>query len=189
MCIYAGYTHYFPATRNLSTTSAALATSRWQPELFWNLRSLHVSLSTSGSLTQNRVLNQILEPLGSLASSRIVSLRLTYLWCIDIPLIKMVARLFPTLTSLHLSCSENLDVSCCWTCFEDSSLGVTHSPIPNHYVNVWTLTVSLSAVSLLQYHETSKSLSIDRICCRSQTDDQPGSPTPRHISLRRRHVV
>jgi len=189
MRIYAGYTHYFPPSRSLSATSAALTTSRWQPELFWDLRSLHVSLSTAGSLTQNRVLSQILEPLGFLALSRMTSLRLTCLWCIDIPLIKMVARLFAALTSLHLSCSENLDVSCCWICFEDSSLGVTHSPIPNHYVNVSTLTVSFSAASLLQYRETSKSLSTDRICCRSQTNVQPGSPTPWHISLRRRHVV
>ena len=132
------------ASRNLSTTSMALASSRWQPELFPNLCSLHVSLSTVGSLTQNRVVGQILEPLGSLSLSRMTSLKFTSLWHIDVPLIRMVARLFPMLTTLHLSCSESLDVSCCWICFEASSLAVTHSPIPNHYVNVSTLTVSIS---------------------------------------------
>ena len=132
------------ASRSLSTTSMALSSSRWQPELFLNLRSLHVSLSTVGSLTQNRVVGQILEPLGSLSLSRMTSLKFTSLWHIDVPLIRMVARLFPMLTTLHLSCSESLDVSCCWICFEASSLAVTHSPIPNHYVNVSTLTVSIS---------------------------------------------
>ncbi|KAL4078960.1 hypothetical protein V8B97DRAFT_2068617 [Scleroderma yunnanense] len=134
----------FGWVKSLTATSVALATSRWQPELFWNLRSLHVWLSTSGSLTQNNVLARILDPLASLTLPHMTSLRLTNLWRVDIPLMNMVARLFPMLTTLHLSCSESLDVSCCWICFEESSVSVTHSPIPNHYVNVSTLTTEFA---------------------------------------------
>ncbi|KAI5984740.1 hypothetical protein EDD15DRAFT_2480018 [Pisolithus albus] len=70
----------------------------------------------------------------------LTSLKMTGLSRIDIDLLGTVAKTFPGLTDLHLSCSENLDTSCCWLCYEESSTAVIHSPIPDHYANVKTLT-------------------------------------------------
>ena len=36
-------------------------------------------------------------------------------------------------------------MSCCWACFEDSSSAVVHSPVPNHFPTVASLTVRSSA--------------------------------------------
>ncbi|KAG1764001.1 hypothetical protein EDD22DRAFT_821754 [Suillus occidentalis] len=62
------------------------------------------------------------------------------LWRIDVPLLKIVASAFPSVKILHLSCSEQLDVSCCWPCFEESSTAVVHSPIPNYFNDITELT-------------------------------------------------
>lgn len=77
--------------------------------------------------------------------THLTSLALTGLWRIDVFLLSVITRGFPGLVSLHLSCSEHLDVSCCWACFEDSSSAVVHSPVPNHFPTVASLTVRSSA--------------------------------------------
>ncbi|KAI6167295.1 hypothetical protein EDD17DRAFT_1469258 [Pisolithus thermaeus] len=90
---------------------------------------------------QGNILNRILsKPTFSVLASRLTSLKMTSLWRIDVDLLGAVAKTFPALTDLHLSCSENLDTSCCWLCYEESSIAVIHSPIPDHYANVKTLT-------------------------------------------------
>ncbi|KAG1878677.1 hypothetical protein C8R48DRAFT_752709 [Suillus tomentosus] len=71
---------------------------------------------------------------------QLTSLTMTKLWRIDVPLLKTVASAFPSVKILHLSCSEQLDVSCCWTCFEESSTAVVHSPIPNYFNDITKLT-------------------------------------------------
>ncbi|KAH7910308.1 hypothetical protein BJ138DRAFT_1192525 [Hygrophoropsis aurantiaca] len=71
---------------------------------------------------------------------QLTSLTLTALWRIDVPLLTTIAVATPFLKTLHLSCSEHLDISCCWLCFEESSSVVVHSPIPNHFANVSCLT-------------------------------------------------
>ncbi|KAI6124876.1 hypothetical protein EDD16DRAFT_1825970 [Pisolithus croceorrhizus] len=94
-----------------------------------------------GSRVQGNILNRILsKPTFSVLASRLTSLKMTSLWRIDVDLLGAVAKTFPALTDLHLSCSENLDTSCCWLCYEESSIAVIHSPIPDHYANVKTLT-------------------------------------------------
>lgn len=137
-------------TRHLVACSSALMTSRWQPHLFRDLRSMHISLAEDGSRIQGSILNRILsKPTLPVMASRLTSLKMTGLWRIDVDLLSTVAKTFPGLTDLHLSCSENLDTSCCWLCYEESSMAVIHSPIPDHYANVKTLTVSLSTSTSL----------------------------------------
>ncbi|KIK18152.1 hypothetical protein PISMIDRAFT_14551 [Pisolithus microcarpus 441] len=131
----------FDWVKHLVACSSALMTSRWQPHLFRDLRSMHISLAEDGSRIQGSILNRILsKPTLPVMASRLTSLKMTGLWRIDVDLLSTVAKTFPGLTDLHLSCSENLDTSCCWLCYEESSMAVIHSPIPDHYANVKTLT-------------------------------------------------
>ncbi|KAH7885790.1 hypothetical protein F5I97DRAFT_2022834 [Phlebopus sp. FC_14] len=93
-----------------------------------------ISFGTDGRSTQKTRLTRILERhLAAHIMPHLTSLTLTKLWRIDISLLSMVAKAFPMLKTLHVSCSEHLDVSCCWVCFEDSSTAVIHSPIPNYF--------------------------------------------------------
>lgn len=147
---YSGFDSITTLTRHLVACSSALMTSRWQPHLFRDLRSMHISLAEDGSRIQGSILNRILsKPTLPVMASRLTSLKMTGLWRIDVDLLSTVAKTFPGLTDLHLSCSENLDTSCCWLCYEESSMAVIHSPIPDHYANVKTLTVSLSTSTSL----------------------------------------
>ncbi|EGN95153.1 hypothetical protein SERLA73DRAFT_162708 [Serpula lacrymans var. lacrymans S7.3] len=63
---------------------------------------------------------------------------------IDGQLLTSIASVLPALTVLHLSCTENLDISCCWACFAESASAVVHSPIPNHFTNIKKLTGEFS---------------------------------------------
>lgn len=107
-----------------------------------NLRALHVSFAAEVRSTQKmRSIQIFVTPLTNSPMTHLTSLTLTELWRIDVLLLGMLSGAFPGLVSLHLSCSEHLDVSCCWTCFEDSSSAVVHSPVPNHFPSVTCLTV------------------------------------------------
>ncbi|KIO03338.1 hypothetical protein M404DRAFT_27013 [Pisolithus tinctorius Marx 270] len=143
--VYAG----FDWVKHLFVVPEALTTSRWKPDLFRDLRSLHISLADSGSRTQGSILNRISgNPTFATVASRLSSLTITSLWRIGVDLLSMVAGIFPALTDLHLSSSENLDTSCCWLCYEESSAAVTHSPIPGHYANVRTLSTAFAEALL-----------------------------------------
>jgi len=110
-----------------------------------SLRALHISFAAEVRSTQKiRSMQIFVIPLTNSPMVHLTSLTLTELWRIDALLLGMVSGAFPGLMSLHLSCSEHLDVSCCWACFEDSSSAVIHSPIPNHFPTVASLTVRFS---------------------------------------------
>ncbi|EIW79041.1 hypothetical protein CONPUDRAFT_155731 [Coniophora puteana RWD-64-598 SS2] len=51
-----------------------------------------------------------------------------------------VASSCPSLVTLSVSCTEGLDVSCCWHCFTESTTAVVHSPIPNYYASIAVMT-------------------------------------------------
>ncbi|KAF8449364.1 hypothetical protein L210DRAFT_3703595 [Boletus edulis BED1] len=108
-----------------------------------SLLKVHMSMPsrTEGGPTQKIRSTQIfITPLMNSPMTHLTSLTLTHLWYIDVLLLSMVSGAFPGLRSLHLSCSEHLDLSCCWGCFEESSSAVVHSPIPNHFRTVASLT-------------------------------------------------
>ncbi|KIK93697.1 hypothetical protein PAXRUDRAFT_46115, partial [Paxillus rubicundulus Ve08.2h10] len=127
----------FDWTKSLTGKSGTLASAPWKPNLLGSLRILHVSFAADGRSTQKQRLKQIFSiPLMNSPMSHLTALALTNLWRIDIALLGIVSMAFPALGSLHLSCSEHLDVSCCWACFEESSSAVIHSPIPNHFPTV-----------------------------------------------------
>lgn len=93
-----------------------------------------------GLSTQHAIAKGICQPLGT--SSYLTSLTLNSLPRIDTPLLVLLAKTFPSLVNLYLSCTERLEERCCWTCFEDS-YGITeHSPIPDMFSDAKDLAVS-----------------------------------------------
>lgn len=129
--------------RNLSIAPVVINSTRLKFKLFPNLRSLKLSLATTGGATQKDQLIRLYDnPLAPMTMLHMTSLTLTSLSRIDALLLNIVGKTFPMLMNLHLSCSENLDMSCCWICFEESSTALIHSPIPNYYADVRRLTVS-----------------------------------------------
>lgn len=130
--------------RTLIAPSHALEAASWNPSLYRNLKHLMISFSSDGRQSQTTRLKCIFSPPATLTPwfpSQLTSLTMTRLWRIDVPLLKIVASAFPSVEILHLSCSEQLDVSCCWPCFEESSTAVVHSPIPNYFNDITKLTV------------------------------------------------
>jgi hypothetical protein len=130
--------------RTLIAPSHALEAASWNPSLYKSLKHLMISFSSDGRQSQTTRLKRIFSPPATLTPrfpSQLTSLTMTRLWRIDVPLLKTVASAFPSVEILHLSCSEQLDVSCCWPCFEESSTAVVHSPIPNYFNDITKLTV------------------------------------------------
>ena len=56
-----------------------------------------------------------------------------------------IAQKFCNLRSLELHCTERLDTSCCWDCFEESASCIWHSPIPDLFFDPRDLSVSMSS--------------------------------------------
>jgi hypothetical protein len=133
------------SSRSLTAQSGDLARAPWKPSLMGSLRALHISFAAEVKSTQKiRSMHIFVIPLTNSPMLHLTSLTLTELWHIDALLLSTVSGAFPGLMSLHLSCSEHLDVSCCWACFEDSSSTVVHSPIPNYFPTVASLAVRFS---------------------------------------------
>jgi len=105
-----------------------------------HLRILTISLEHEGLATQHPLAKRIckyLQPLINLSS-----LTLTSVARIDTALLSLLAKTFPSLTALSLSCTERLDVSCCWNCFQESASCTVHSPIPDMFAQAADLAVS-----------------------------------------------
>lgn len=128
--------------RSLCTSSKILS---YKPKILVSLTRLQylsIDLAQEGLSTQHPRLKALLGDLETSASTSLISLTLSSLPRIDVLLLKLIAKSFPRLTDLYLSCTERLEFNCCWSCFEDS-LGCTiHSPIPDNYINVVEMAVS-----------------------------------------------
>lgn len=106
---------------------------------FSNLQHVHVDFSPEGLHTQRTCIRKILKCL----PAELTLLELSYLPKLDVDLLHRVAKHFPHLTNLKLTCSERLINDCCWACYEESSSCTVHSPIPDNHVDVDDLTVRL----------------------------------------------
>ncbi|KAJ7091348.1 hypothetical protein B0H15DRAFT_977221, partial [Mycena belliarum] len=131
----------FSWVRTLRASSKTLTFHSAQLSALNYLQELSVDLSTEGLRSQLPILKRICLALLSCCSSvdninashTLTILTLTSLPRIDIPLLRLIAESFPRLVDLHLSCTERLDLHCCWLCYEES-LGVTvHSPVPEMF--------------------------------------------------------
>lgn len=107
------------------------------------LRVLSLDLASEGLSTQHPSLSSLFRQLGSSNSAfNLTSLTLSNLPRIDIPLLRLLANTFLNLTNLDLCCTERLEFSCCWVCFEDSLSCTAHSPIPEEYADFKDMAVS-----------------------------------------------
>lgn len=121
----------------LCSSSQALAAAHPPLKSFRALRTVHITFFGQTLATQHRAI-QVLNTL----PSELTELHLSDLADINIYTLSTVASNFPRLTSLTLTCSERLDESCCWSCFEESASCTWHSLIPERFCDVADLTVS-----------------------------------------------
>ncbi|KAJ7668327.1 hypothetical protein B0H17DRAFT_222001 [Mycena rosella] len=132
---------WFTWVRSLRASSKTLAFHSDQLAALTNLQELSLDLGTEGLFTQHPILKQIFRyllsgssPINNINPSHTLTvLTLTSLPRIDIPLLRLITDSFPRLVDLHLSCTERLDLHCCWCCYEES-FGITiHSPVPDMF--------------------------------------------------------
>ena len=151
-------TRIYATSSEVQAYAAILSSDSMRLHSLPNLHSLVISFSQTGVATQQAHLKKIIKlpqpylsnpvsPIGSplhapKAFSRLESLTLTALCFIDKALLTLVAKNFPNLTSLCLSCTDRLDMDCCWGCFQESaSCAIGISPIPDMFASVDHLAV------------------------------------------------
>ncbi|KAG6861259.1 hypothetical protein C0995_002067 [Termitomyces sp. Mi166 len=142
----------FGWVRNLYTPSKVL--SHKSARLHWlsHLRTLFIDLAQEGLSTQHPTIASIFSSLAPcITYPNLSSLTLSSLPRIDCLLLSLIARTFPRLVDLYLSCTERIEFDCCWACFEDS-LGCTlHSPVPDDYLDVIKMAVRLTGFVRIAY--------------------------------------
>ena len=146
-------------SRNVHAPAETFSTSPMLLYSLPNLKTLAIDFAHAGVATQQALLKKICKfpqpptsnppsPMGSprvpKSLLRATSLTLTALPCIDKALLTLLAKTFPYLTRLDLSCTDRLDLGCCWDCFQESaSCAIGISPIPDMFADVGHLAVRL----------------------------------------------
>lgn len=138
------------ANRNIRIKSTILASPFECLDSFVNLRSLSIDFSPDGLATQHACAKRILDRLFPFC---LESLTLTSLSRIDVPLLKIIATRFPHLYTLSLSCTERLDLDCCWGCLADSASSIVHSPIPDMFATSNDLAVSTRTFIFIAFNK------------------------------------
>ncbi|KAL1742120.1 hypothetical protein HDZ31DRAFT_43950 [Schizophyllum fasciatum] len=125
-------------TRTLSLPSTCIARSN-APILMHltRLRQLSLDFAQDGLSTQHTrlqlIVNNLTLRMPSATCDQLTALTLTSLPRIDVSMLRLVARHFPLLADLYLSCTERLEDT--WWSFEDSASCTLHSPIPYVYAD------------------------------------------------------
>lgn len=134
--------HIFTEVRSLCASSTVLSAEPRRLLSLTRLHQLSVDFSREGLATQHPRIRLIFKQLeSSTVGTNLSSLTLSSLPRIDVHLLRIISASFPSLADLYLSCTERLEVACCWICFEDSLSCTLHSPIPDHYLEIEDLTV------------------------------------------------
>lgn len=130
--------------RSLCASSRILSHQPSRLSFLTHLRMLSIDLAQEGLSTQHPCLKALFTQFKlANAGFNMTSLTLSNLPRIDVVLLRLIAKVFPRLTDLYLSCTERLEFGCCWPCFEDS-LGCTiHSPIPDDYSAIEDMAVRI----------------------------------------------
>ncbi|GLB43351.1 hypothetical protein LshimejAT787_1302520 [Lyophyllum shimeji] len=130
----------FAWVKSLTASSNVLSYKPIRLSYLSYLRVLSIDLAREGLSTQHPLLSSLfsyLEPTN--ACPNLTSLKLSNLPRVDVLLLRLIAKQFPRLTDLYLSCTERIAFECCWACFEDSLSCTTHSPIPDNYSDAATM--------------------------------------------------
>ncbi|KAI0831986.1 hypothetical protein BC628DRAFT_1310512 [Trametes gibbosa] len=118
---------------------------------FTYLKTLELDFSGDGLSTQSNRIAALFKNM----SADLSTLKLTFLPRIDTVLLSLVSSRFSSLKILELSCTERLDKKCCWLCFEESSSCTAHSPVPDAFVTVESLSTNFcKALTPLKSLET-----------------------------------
>lgn len=148
--------HTYSLSRMLHAPSSVFASQPLRLASFTHLLTLSIDFARDGVGTQHSLIKLFCKYLlpstprsasphsqvwEHTDSSHLTSLTLTSLPRIDTSLLLLLVRTFPRLTSLSISCTERLDLSCCWGCFEDSAGCTVHSPIPDMFADIAGLAV------------------------------------------------
>ncbi|KAL6304537.1 hypothetical protein BKA93DRAFT_732830 [Sparassis latifolia] len=107
---------------------------------YYNLQAVEIDFSPDGLSTQTNRIQLIFQHL----PTRLTCLTLTFLPRIDTSLLSLISTNFPALETLELTCTERLDETCCWLCYEESFSRTLHSPIPEYYSTVEDLAVAFA---------------------------------------------
>ncbi|KAF8652165.1 hypothetical protein AX16_004522 [Volvariella volvacea WC 439] len=99
------------------------------------LRTLKVDCSEVTLGTQIGRLKMLADRFSG-SPTHLVSLTLTNLVRIDVLDLRLLAQTFPALVDLSLSCTERIDLTCCWICYEESLELICHSPLHGRFANV-----------------------------------------------------
>ncbi|TDL24099.1 hypothetical protein BD410DRAFT_720272 [Rickenella mellea] len=125
--------------RVLEASAEALLCSLHTLREFRSLQIVHLSFFGQSIVSQHKCANLLISNL----PSTLYKLSLTDVADINILMLSCIGSNFPLLTSLEISCTERLDESCCWSCFEESASCFWHSPIPDMFPSTTTLTNAL----------------------------------------------
>ncbi|KAF8998496.1 hypothetical protein BDQ17DRAFT_804331 [Cyathus striatus] len=108
-------------TRSIASTSTVLSHHSWRLSFFSNLQTLCINLSPEGLATQHSRMKHIFSGMEDISlSNTLTSLHMSFVPRIDMPLLSLISDRFSALTNLHITCTERLNMACCWICFEDS---------------------------------------------------------------------
>ncbi|KAJ7442253.1 hypothetical protein FB451DRAFT_1057677 [Mycena latifolia] len=131
----------FTWVRSLRASSKTLTFHSAQLGALTHLQELSVDLGTEGLYSQHPALKRICcdllpcsSPIDNINTFHTLTvLTLTSLPRIDVPLLRLIAHSFLLLFDLHLSCTERLDLHCCWWCYEECLEVTIHSPVPDMF--------------------------------------------------------
>ena len=136
---------YMHRCSHLQCNSTALYVCPKMLQQLVNLESATISFHVEGRNIQHTSTRLILKHM----PVTLKNLTLDYLPLIDASLIRHIADALPMLRSLRLSCSERLsaDLNCCWDCYAEGGSHTVHSPIPDHWLDIYDLTVCYSSTN------------------------------------------
>ncbi|EPQ56731.1 hypothetical protein GLOTRDRAFT_138382 [Gloeophyllum trabeum ATCC 11539] len=157
------YMRIYRPQRQLVCTSSTLLPNSHSISGLRALDSVTISCALLTLGKQSRPLKLILAHL----PARITSLTLTALARIDAALLRLIAGVFPALTTLELSVAERLDYECCANCFAESASCVVYAPIPHHHRSAEALGEALG--SALQPLKALRRLFLGLLLCHADT--------------------
>ncbi|TFK39469.1 hypothetical protein BDQ12DRAFT_734830 [Crucibulum laeve] len=126
-----------PWIRSLCSSSSIISPNPERLSSLTHLEVLSIDFQPEGLSTQHPRLKMLFHYLGT--NTNLTSLILSTLPRIDVKTLQLIAETFPRLVDLYLSCTERLQLDCCWICFEDSLSCTGHSPIPDEYTSAEAL--------------------------------------------------
>ncbi|KLO19095.1 hypothetical protein SCHPADRAFT_865708 [Schizopora paradoxa] len=132
---------YMVKSVNLLATAEAITNPPVSLLSFHALHYVQVTFFRYSVIMQHQTIHAIIKSL----PTTLAALVFEDLADIELGALAAIGARFPSLTRLELSCVERLDDSCCWSCFEESSSAVWHSPIPDIFSNTSNLTACICA--------------------------------------------